>query len=165
MAYNIAVASTDGVNIDKHFGATNSFFIIKVNDDGTYENLGERFVGEESNCSCGSSNNNSSSCSSASCDSSSSSCASPNSGSSCGGTSGGHSCGGHNDPEIQKKVDTISDCRSLLCAKCGPGSEKQLGKNNISTFEINLKIEEALKIIIKYFKKSDGHQSLKDIRK
>ena len=49
MGYNIAVASTDGINIDKHFGASDSFFIIKVNDDGTYENLGERVVKEGQN--------------------------------------------------------------------------------------------------------------------
>ena len=138
MGYNIAVSSTDGVNIDKHFGASDSFFIIKVNDDGTYENLGERLVKEGQN------NTTSTSC---------------------GGSSCGHSCGGHSDPAIQKKIEIISDCRCLLCSKCGPGSEKQLGKNNIATFEINLKLDEALKSIIKYYKKSDEHQSLKDIRK
>ena len=133
MAYNIAVASTDGINIDKHFGASDSFFVIKVNDDGTYENLEERVVKEGQNSSTS--------------------------------TSCGYSCGGHSDPAIQKKIEVISDCRCLLCSKCGPGSEKQLGKNNISAFEINLKIEEVLKTIIKYYQKSDEHQSLKDIRK
>lgn len=132
MGYNIAVASTDGINIDKHFGASDSFFIIRVNDDETYENLGERVVdeSEHNNTNCGES-----------------------------------SCGGHSDPKIQKKVETISDCRCLLCNKCGPGSEKQLGKKNIATFEINIKLDEALKTIIKYYKKSDAHESLKDIAK
>lgn len=126
MGYNIAVASTDGINIDKHFGASDSFFIIKVNDDGTYENLEERVVKKgQNNCTSASS----------------------------GESSVGHSCGGHSDPAIQKKIEVISDCRCLLCSKCGPGSEKQLGQNNISAFEINLKIEEALKRIIKYYKK------------
>lgn len=136
MGYNIAVASTDGINIDKHFGASDSFFIIRVNDDETYENLGERAVEE-------SENNNTN----------------------CGESSCGHSCGGHSDPKIQKKVETISDCRCLLCYKCGPGSEKQLGKKNIATFEINMKLDEALKTIIKYYKKSDAHESLKDLTK
>ena len=149
MVYNIAVASTDGINIDKHFGASDSFLIIKVNDDGTYENLGERAVTEGQN------NTNSTSCGESSCGDGNQS--------SCGG--GGHACGGHNDPEIQKKIKVISDCRCLLTSKCGPGSEKQLGKNNIATFEIELKLEEALKTIIKYYKKSDDHQSLRDIRK
>jgi nitrogen fixation protein NifX len=130
MAYNIAVASTDGINIDKHFGASDSFFIIKVNDDGTYENLGERVVAEAQK---------------------------DISSTSCGGYSG--------DPSIQKKIEVISDCKCLLCSKCGPGSEKKIGKNNISAFEIDLKIDEALKKIIKYYKKSDECQSLKDIRK
>jgi len=137
MAYNIAVASTDGINIDKHFGASDSFFIIKVNEDGTYKNLGERVVTEGQNDTISTG---------------------------CGGYSSEHSCGGHSTPSIQKKIEVISDCRCLLCSKCGPGSEKQLGKNNISAFEIDLKIDEALKKIIKYYKKSDERQSLKDIR-
>lgn len=138
MSYNIAVASTDGVNIDKHFGASDSFLIIKVNDDGTYENLGERLVEESQN------NNISTSCNGSSC---------------------GQSCGGHSDPAIQKKVEAISDCRCVLCFKCGPGSEKQLGKNNISAFELDVKLDEALKKLIRYYKMSDEHESLRDIRK
>ncbi|MFL0194050.1 NifB/NifX family molybdenum-iron cluster-binding protein [Clostridium sp. WILCCON 0269] len=135
MGYNIAVASTDGVNIDKHFGASNSFFIIKVNDDETYENLGERLVekNQKNNGSC-------SSCSSE------------------------HSCG-HVNPKNQKKIETISDCRCLLCSRCGPGSEKQLGRNNISVFGINMKLDEALKTIIRYYKRSDERKSLKRIKK
>lgn len=135
MSYNIAVASTDGINIDKHFGTSDSFIIIKINDDGTYENLGERIVEE--------SQNTNTSCAEGGC---------------------GHSCGGHNDQVIEKKVETISDCRCVLCFECGRGSERQLGKKNISVFAVSLKLDEALKIIIKYYKRSDGHQSLKDIR-
>jgi len=136
LGYKIAVASNDGININKHFGASDSFFIIRVNNDETYENLGERAVNV-------SENNNISSVES-----------------SCG-----HSCGGHSDPEIQKKVEAISDCRCILCNKCGPGSERQLGKRNITLFEINLKLDEALKTIIKYYKKSYAHESLKNFAK
>ena len=140
MSYNIAVASTDGINIDKHFGTSDSFIIIRINDDGTYEKLGERIVEESQN------NNNS------------------NISTNCGEGGCGHSCGGHNDQAIQKKVEAISDCRCVLCFECGQGSERQLGKNNISVFAVSLKLDEALKIIIKYYKRSDGNQSLKNIR-
>lgn len=126
MAYNIAVASTDGININKHFGDSDSFFIIKINDDETYENLGERVVIEDQ----GDTNSTS-----------------------CQGSLGESYCGGHSDSAIQKKIKAISDCRCLLCSKCGLGSERQLEKNNISVFEIDLKIEEALKKILKYYKK------------
>ncbi|EKQ53817.1 MULTISPECIES: NifB/NifX family molybdenum-iron cluster-binding protein [unclassified Clostridium] len=138
MSYNIAVASTDGINIDKHFGSSDSFFIIKVNDDGTYENLGERIILDNQN------NDISTSCGESSC---------------------GHSCGGHNDPAIQRKAENILDCKCVLCFRCGPGSEKQLGKNNISVFAVNMKVDDAVKKIIKYYKKIDEHESLKDIRK
>jgi len=135
MGYNIAVASTDGVNIDKHFGASNSFFIIKVNDDETYENLGERLVEKNQK-----SNGN------------------------CSSYLSKHSCGNIN-PKIQRKIETISDCRCLLCSRCGPGSEKQLGKNNISVFGINMKLDETLKTIIRYYKRSDEHKSLKGVKR
>ncbi len=138
MSYNIAVASTDGINIDKHFGASESFLIIKVNDDETYENLGERLIKE--------SENNTISIS-------------------CGDIGCGHSCGGgYNDSAIEAKVEAISDCRCVLCFECGPGSERQLGKKNISVFAVGLKLDEALKVIIKYYKKSDRHETLKNIR-
>lgn len=151
MAYNVAVASTDGINIDKHFGQTETFFIIKVNDDGTYENIGERVAIEASNEDVSKNCGGDSKEASKSCGSSS-----------CGG-GGGHSCG-HSDPKIQKKIDTISDCRCLLCSQCGPGSEKQLGKSNIATFAVDLKLDEALNTIIKYYKKVDAKESLRDIR-
>jgi nitrogen fixation protein NifX len=141
MAYNIAVASTDGINVDKHFGGSDSFLIIKVNDDGTYENLGERLLNESESLTTNNIiNNDTASCQGASC------------GQSCGG--------GHSDPAIQKKIQAILDCRCVLCNKCGPGSEKQLGKNNISVFEVDLNLEESLKKIIKYYQRSDKHQSL-----
>jgi predicted Fe-Mo cluster-binding NifX family protein len=121
MSYKIAIASTDGVNIDKHFGSTNSFIIININDDGSYERLEERAVEENQN--------NQKSC--------------------CGGSS----CGSHSESNIQKKIDTIIDCRAVLCSKCGHGSEKQLGENNITTFQINLTIDKALNSVINYYKK------------
>ena len=33
MAYKIAVASSDGVNIDVKFGATDSFLVYEIDDD------------------------------------------------------------------------------------------------------------------------------------
>ena len=132
MSYKIAVASTDGVNIDKHFGAANSFLIININDEGTYEKVEERFI-EDNNKSLGS-------------------CCS------------GSSCGGHNDSNIQKKIDTISDCKAILCSKCGNGSERQLGENNITTFQINLTIEKALKSVINYYNRIYANkQKIKNI--
>jgi hypothetical protein len=42
MSYNITVGSTDGINVDKHFGSAKSLLILRANDDETYESLGKR---------------------------------------------------------------------------------------------------------------------------
>jgi predicted Fe-Mo cluster-binding NifX family protein len=36
MSYKIAVASSDGVNIDLHFGRADQFHIVEVEDDGSF---------------------------------------------------------------------------------------------------------------------------------
>ena len=56
MAYKIAVASSDGVNVDIHFGAAQSFLICAVKDDGTFSEQEKRNVpktAESSNGGCG----------------------------------------------------------------------------------------------------------------
>lgn len=44
MSYLVAVATSDGVIIDTHFGHASSFLIIEVDDDGSYEEIEEREV-------------------------------------------------------------------------------------------------------------------------
>ena len=36
MAYKIAVASSDGINVDLHFGAAKNLLIFTVADDGKF---------------------------------------------------------------------------------------------------------------------------------
>ena len=130
MAYNIAVATSDYINIDKHFGEADTFVIIKVKDDLSYNIAEERVVRQGI------------------------SFQSQSTGGSCSGCGGGG-----NDPKIQSKIEIISDCRCLLCNQCGPSSQKQLGKNNIATFAIDLKLKDALKKVITYYKKVDNRES------
>jgi len=42
MSYRIAFASADGANIDRHFGAADSFLIIEVKPDGSYREAERR---------------------------------------------------------------------------------------------------------------------------
>ena len=42
--YRVAIASTDNINVDQHFGRAESFLIVDVNEDGTYEEIEQRFV-------------------------------------------------------------------------------------------------------------------------
>ena len=171
MSYKVAIASTDGINVDAHFGGASSFLIYEVNADGSYENKEERIVpGTNHDISSGSSSD----CAKNSDCSSKSNCGSSNSdgapGSSCGGGSGntsGGGCGshsGHSDSKIDANVSLITDCRCLLCNKVGAGAERQLGRKAITTFQVDYKIEDALVKIINYYSKIDNHISLRNAR-
>jgi len=59
-------------------------------------------------------------------------------------------CGGHTK---SKKINTILDCRCVLCSQCGIGAERDLGKQNITAFIITLPIDEAITRVIEYYKK------------
>ena len=148
MAYKIAIASTDGMAINAHFGSTETFLIVLVDDDGSFQQLGRTApatvllhqVAEHPALSQAAS----------SCDS----------GSSCKSQSGGCS-GGHDETKINEKIVQILDCRCLLCKKVGNGVKKQLEKKSIAVFEVDYKIEAALKKIIDYYRKIDQHISLR----
>ena len=152
MAYKIAIASTDGVEINAHFGSTETFLLVHVADDGSFHQLDRikpaivplhQAVPEEhtdlgqDTSSCGS-------------------------GSSCKSQGGG--CGGgHEETKINGKIVQILDCRCLLCKKVGAGVKKQLEKKSIAVFEVDYKIEAALKKIIDYYRKIDQHISLRKV--
>ncbi|NLK95900.1 MAG: hydrogenase [Clostridiales bacterium] len=74
-------------------------------------------------------------------------------------------CGGKGDFATSYRVSLISDCRALLCKKIGTNFEKQLGRKGIISYQIDNSIEEALKIIIEYYRKVDNHISLRNSRK
>lgn len=149
MAYNIAVVSTDGKYVDGHFGKADYFRIVHVKDDGSYSTDEIRkALGADaqlpSDFSCGT--------------------GTPSFAGGCGGGAGeggGRCGGGQTNSRIAGKIKTISDCRCVLCAKFGSGSEKQLQRKAISIFQIELPLSEALDKIIKYYSKIDNHISLR----
>lgn len=137
MSYRIAIASNDGININEHFGSAKYFFIVEVDNEGNYVNKEKRIV-EESDI-----KSNCGSC-----------------GSGCN-----NGCGGNGDFNRSYRVSLISDCRALLCKKIGTNFEKQLGRKGIISYQIDEPIEEALQIIIEYYRKVDNHISLRNSRK
>ena len=170
MSYKVAIASTDGINVDAHFGGASSFLIYEVNADGSYENKEVRIVpGSNRDISSDSiipSKEIENSCVSSSNCLSNSDC-SPNS--NCGSNDGnksasGGGCGGHSDSKIDANVLLITDCRCLLCNKVGAGAERQLGRKAITAFQVDYKIEDALAKIINYYTKIDNHISLRSAR-
>lgn len=154
MSYKIAVASSDGVKIDLHFGNTNEFTIVNVNDDGSLHVSETRRVSEQDSHDT----HDETSDANIPCKNSSGS----NSG--CGNHSSGGCGTGHSDSKIEARVNTISDCRCLLCNKIGPGAERQLERKAITTFQIDLSLEDALVKIIEYYTKLDNHVSLRKTR-
>ncbi len=139
MTYKIAVASSDGVNIDLSFGAAGHFDIYSV--DKTEYRLTEKRTAptkEESKAEniCGDEKRE--------CNSS---------------CSNNKSCGA--DGKSFPKVEMLSDCRCIICKKIGFNITKQLEKKAITSFDVDCTVEEALKKVTDYFNKIDNHISLR----
>lgn len=137
MSYKIAVASSDGENINETFGSTEKFIIYEV-AGGSYENYEERFYPEESYVS------------KIGCNSSAKCGNSDGCGSGCGGQGGNSS-----------KVELISDCRAVVCKKIGFHIQKQLERKAISFFDVSCTIKEALDKITAYYSRIDNHEALR----
>ena len=139
MSYKIAIASSDGVVIDRSFGETEKFWIAEVDDNGTYRVAEVRQPVNENG-------------------SKSRIEAVPARSQGCGSRTG---CGSGASP----KSLLVQDCRCLMCTKIGFQVYKELEKKAISVFEIDCKIEDALKKVIQYYGKVDRHQSLRKTAK
>ncbi|HEX3022269.1 MAG TPA: NifB/NifX family molybdenum-iron cluster-binding protein [Lachnospiraceae bacterium] len=144
MPYRIAVATTDGVSVDVHFGRASSFLVIGINEDGSLASKEERIVPNIDHCSsksCGQGNGSGGDC-----------------------VDKHKSCGGPSDPTIDAKVTLLSDCRSLLCKRIGPSAERAFERKAITTFQVDCTINEALEKIVDYYTKVDNHISLRKSR-
>lgn len=132
MAYKIAVASSDGVNVDLHFGAAESIDIYEVQDDGSFYLLEKREMkvpeeGLAADTACASGG--------------------------CGNGNGG-GCGNGGG---SAKVSLISDVRAVVAAKIGFNVTKALEKKAIASFDVECSVQEALEKITKYFYSVDNH--------
>lgn len=144
MSYKIAIASTDGISVDRSFRNAKEFLIIEVDDDGRYEvaeirqSADEQISEEETQFS-------------------------PSLQQDCGGAGCGrrNGCGGSGSP----KFLLVEDCRCLLCTQIGFKIQKQLERKAIGAFEVGCRIDEALEKIINYYDRVDRHQSLRGIAK
>ncbi len=100
MPYKIAVATSDGVNIDRTFGSAECFTIYEVNDDHftfaekrafpEWQEISPETCKNDCHSGCG------------------------------------NGCG--NGGQHSGKVDLISDCRCVVCTKIGFPIRKQLGR-------------------------------------
>lgn len=106
--YRIAVATTDGMNVNLHFGHCNRFFIYTLHEDGTLEKIEERE------------------------------------------TERGCSCGKHDASKLSGNIRKLCDCRYLLVEKIGALPAAEGERIGITSMELPLPIDEAVKKIIAY---------------
>ncbi len=137
MAYKIAVASSDGINVNLHFGAAAEFLIYSVNEQGAFELSEKRKIEEkpagEAVLPAGTSDSEA--------------------GHGCGkGNGGGCGAGGPS-----AKVEQLGDVRAVVAAKIGFNVTKALEKKAIANFDVECPVQEALEKITKYFYSVDNH--------
>ena len=139
MVYKIAVATSDGLRTDWHFGAALRFLIYEVSEEGNWklEDIREKTVEQEK-------------------ETESEGCKS-----NCQQTCRQQSCEGSGDE--MGVLELIADCRCVICRKTGFRVQKQLERKSIVSFDYEGDVDHALKKVTAYFYRVDHHQSLRGI--
>ena len=127
MAYKIAVASSDGKNVDLHLGSS-PFLKVYTAEGLSFQFLEDRTVDVSSEAEGG-------------CQ-----------GDGCSGGNGG-GCSGGGNPQ---SVEIVADCRAVVAAKVGKNALRLLELKAISVFDIEIPVEEALSKITSYYHKLDN---------
>ena len=127
MAYKIAVASSDGKNVDLHLGSS-PFLKVYTAEGLSFQFLEDRKadVSSEAEGRC--------------------------QGSGCSGGNGG-GCSGGGNPQ---SVEIVADCCAVVAAKVGKNARRLLELKAISVFDIEIPVEEALSKITSYYHKLDN---------
>ena len=131
MGIKVAIATSDGLNIDLHFGQAKSFLLYEFKD-GKFELSEKREVPVDDSAvvairHCGG-------------------------GGGCGGSGGGWGGGAASGP-LAPAVELLLDCRAVVAAQIGQGMRRQLERNAISVFDIEIPVEDALKKLAAYYAK------------
>ena len=132
MGIKVAIASSDGINIDLHFGQAKQFAIYEL-ESGHFAFLENRDAPNSEQ---------------ASDDTSPSGCG----GGFGGGCGGGNGCGSSGGP-ASPRVELLLDCRSIVAAQIGQNIRRQFERNAVSVFDIELPIQEALEKLAAYYTK------------
>ena len=146
MSIKVAIASSDGLNIDLHFGQAKSFLIYELNGK-KFELIEKREVPAGANESASPETLSAQDFGSG-CGGGGFGCGS---GGGCSGSGGG--CGGEAGGPLAPAVELLLDCRSVVAAQIGQGMGRQFQRNAISVFDIELPISEALEKLAAYYLK------------
>ena len=135
----IAVATSDGKNIDREFGKASSFDIYRITaGEEPKAVFVERRLIDLANEVAAAASPDEAACR-------------PRSGCSGGGCGAGHGCAGSASPQLQQRVEAVSDCVCILCSHAGPGAQKLLAANAITLFDIVMPIERALPKVVAWY--------------
>jgi len=141
MSIKIAIATSDGLNIDLHFGQASKFEIYELHGDH-FEFLETRKVLKSEQTADEAPENG---------DGAGFGCGSGFSGG-CGSGCGGGCGGGANGP-IAPAVELLLDCRAIVAAQIGQNVRRQFERKAVSVFDIELPIAEALEKLAAYYTK------------
>ena len=138
MSLKVALASSDGKNIDLHFGKAEKFYIYELKDKG-FELVESRDAPKQEE------------------KESSADSGIPGGGAGCGGGFGcgsgcGGGCGGASGP-LSPLVEGLLDCRAIVAAQFGQNVRRQFERNAVSVFDVELPIDEALEKLAAYYLK------------
>ena len=125
MGIKVAIATSDGLNIDLHFGQAKSFLLYEFKD-GKFELSEKREVPVDDSAVVALRH--------------------------CGGSGGGCGGGAASGP-LAPAVELLLDCRAVVAAQIGQGMRRQLERNAISVFDIEISVEDALKKLAAYYAK------------
>lgn len=124
MAYRVAITSSDGNQIDQHFGKSKSFYILEIEETGEWEKVELREVDEKKVQELA-----------------------KKIGVKC-------ECTGHNDVFLKYVGSLLGDCAYLLTAQIGAKPYKLLQLNNINSLEAPNDLAVAIEKVNKFHLKA-----------
>ena len=163
MSVKVAIASSDGLKIDLHFGQAKEFFIYEL-QKGVFVQIERRELtvnsGEaalrhrERHCNAGQKQSGGLFLASlraavlrrAQVPQDEAFCC-PGGGGGCGG------CGGGASGPLAPAVELLLDCQAVIAAQIGQNMRRQFERNAISVFDIELQVSEALEKLAAYYSK------------
>ena len=144
MALKIAVASSDGVNVDLHFGKADSVLIQEYEENnGTKAFVKKEIRKIPVEAVAASSTEQKEPCGTVSEDGVFT----------CGRCHGGGGCCGGGGGKISPRVEKFLDCRAVIAAQIGDNVRRQFERNAVSVFDIELPVSEALEKLAAYYNK------------
>lgn len=134
MGYKIALASSDGITVDRSFGGAEQYIVYEISKHRKYGDSEVRAIRKGDTAS--------------------------EQGSGGSQNQGGSGCGCQKE---HPGVSMLADCRCIVCKTIGLRIEKQLEKKAIAAFAVECSVEEALEKITMYYDRLDHSQTMREI--